>query len=244
MSEQQIKKTEDWRYLVSVGHESTSYEGFYAVASSVRNRVQQQNKSYRQIVTAANQYQGYSSANIGKPINNDVDRAAMDILKGGVSSVKDYTMFFGRIGKNDIWYEADKCGSNIPIIAAPSDNLHNVFYKSFGSVHNAKSTKTKDAVILYDGVTGKWNFAGTKYTPSGSSKSDSSTKVPSGHFTKGTPEASAVIEWNKNQNYTTDYIKKVQIAVGVKDDGDIGINTINAIYSYQIRLCNVFEAHT
>lgn len=237
MSENQIKKTEDWKYLVSLGHESTSYIGFHAVASSVRNRVKQQGKSYKQIVTASGQYQGYRSSDIGNPVNGDVSRAALDILKGSDSSVKDYTMFFGRYGKHDIWYESSKCGSNTPIVAAPNDNLHNVFYKTWGTVHNAKDDKTKDAVTIYDYKSDKWNFSGVNTTSTNSkSTTNSSTKQSyNDHFVKGSPEALEVIDWNKGQNYTETYIKKVQLKIGVKDDGIIGTNTINAIYNYQVK---------
>ena len=40
-SDEEIKKTDDWKYLASIGEEAKTYEGFYDVASSVRNRVQQ-----------------------------------------------------------------------------------------------------------------------------------------------------------------------------------------------------------
>ena len=53
------------------------------------------------------------------------------------------------------------------------------------------------------------------------------------YYVKGSVKAKEAIAWNKNRNYSKDYIKAVQKKVGTNDDGSIGTNTINAIHDYQ-----------
>lgn len=146
---------EDYDYLVALGGEATTYDGFYAVACSVRNRVRANNSSYKAIVTSPGQYTGYNSSEIGKPKNDDIKKAAIAVLRGGDSTVGDYQNFFGRSGSHDIWYEANKCGKNIPIVIG-TGAYRNVFYSKWGDCHNALDTKTNDAVTLYSASEKKW----------------------------------------------------------------------------------------
>lgn len=150
---------EDFSYLVALAGESGSYDGFYAVASSVRNRVNSPRyvgNTYKAIITAANQYTGYSSSRVANPYNasTDVIRAAVDILRGGESSVGSCCSFFSydRSYNYDIWAEAGvefyNWGGNI---------FHN------GGVHNHVLNKTAGAVIIWDHVTRTYIYpSGTK----------------------------------------------------------------------------------
>lgn len=53
------------------------------------------------------------------------------------------------------------------------------------------------------------------------------------YYPKDAPDTVARITWNKNQNYTENYIKAFQALIGTGADGDIGTNTVNAIRHYQ-----------
>lgn len=143
---------EDLDYLVALAGEDRTYEGFYAVACCVRNRCQQLGKTVKEVITAPGQFTGYNTADIGNYSNKDVYNAAIEVLRGGKSTVKDYMFYFGRSNGYDIWYEANKCGSNVPIVVGTGP-CRNVFYKNSGDVHNHVANKTSDAVTLYkDGV--------------------------------------------------------------------------------------------
>lgn len=139
---------EDLDYMVALSGEASSYEGFYAVACCVRNRCTQQGKSVKQVVTAPGQFAGFKTSNIGNYSNKDVYNAAVEVLRGGQSTIKDYMFFFGRSNGHDIWYEANRCGSNTPIVVGIGD-YRNVFFKNWGDCHNAKDNKTADAVTIY-----------------------------------------------------------------------------------------------
>lgn len=69
----------------------------------------------------------------------------------------------------------------------------------------------------------------------GTSYANNSSGNAANHFKKGSTAANNVIAWNKNRNYTKEYIKSFQRKVNVEDDGYIGVNTINGIYNYQVK---------
>lgn len=146
---------EDYNYLVALGGESSSYQGFYAVACSVRNRVQASGTSYKAVITAKGQYAGFNTSEIGNPRNDNVKKAAVAVLRGSASTVGSAQYFFGRVNGYDMWAESSKCitFSNIG---------NNIFYAPYGSVHNKKASKTSDAVIIFDNSSKKWVY------PSGS----------------------------------------------------------------------------
>ncbi len=236
-SDAEIKASTDWKYLVALSNESKSYDGFYAVASAVRNRVKQSGfpNTYKGVVTQSKQFAGYRAADIGKPQNASISKAAVDVLKGGASSVKDYPFFLGRVSGYDMWYEKSKAGSDTPIVAAPGDNMHNVFFKKWGTVHNMAKKKTSDAVTLYDAKAGKWTMNGAKGTQTQSSSSKGSAKqavVSNGK----TLDVDAIKEWYKAQNYSQAFIKEIQAKIGLKGkevDGKIGPQTINRVADWQ-----------
>lgn len=147
---------EDYNYLVACGGEDpSSYEGFYAVACCIRNRVQASGKSYRQVVSHPGQFQGYDPAEVGRPRNDYVKTAAIAVLRGGPSSVGSSQYFFGRIQGYDIWAESD-----VPefYVWGSDSNLKNVFYTEYGKLHNWKSNKSAGAIIIYDNTSHTWNF--------------------------------------------------------------------------------------
>ena len=144
---------EDYNYLTAVGKESSSYEGFYAVASSIRNRVNAYGRSYKSIITQSGQYAGYEPSHIGNPINSDVNRAAIDILRGAPSSVGSCRDFFGRVNGYDMWAD-----TNVEEFYNVGGN---VFYNNLGDghrVHNKAPNKTPGAITIYDHTTGTWLY--------------------------------------------------------------------------------------
>lgn len=145
---------EDYSYLVALGAEATDYEGFYAVACSVRNRVQTRGLSYKAIVSDSSQYSGYHTEEIGNPRNDDIKRAAVAVLRGGASTVGDAQYFFGRVEGYDLWYSPSQVSST-PVVVGTGIN-RNVFYNPYGSVHNKLPSKTADAVVLWDCTTKTW----------------------------------------------------------------------------------------
>lgn len=145
---------EDYSYLVALGGEASDYEGFYAVACSVRNRVQANGSSYKAVISARNQYSGYHTEELGNPRNNDVKRAAVAVLRGGASTVGSAQYFFGRVDGYDLWYSPSQVEES-PIVVG-SGTYRNVFYTKYGSVHNKLQSKTADAVVLWDCTTKTW----------------------------------------------------------------------------------------
>lgn len=149
---------EDYNYLVSIGAESGSYEGFYAVACCVRNRVNNGGGSYKAVVTAPGQFAGFRSNEIGNPRNENVKQAALAVLRGEPSTVGNATYFFGRVNGYHLWAEGTKCETFTNI-------GNNIFYGPYGSLHNKKSSLTSDAIIIYDKDSKKWNYpSGTTWT--------------------------------------------------------------------------------
>lgn len=142
---------EDYEYLVALGGESSTYNGFYAVACCVRNRVQRSNSSYKTEVTRTNQFSGFHTDEIGKPRNDDVKKAAVAVLRGGASTIGNSYFFFGRMNGWELWAEQDisefyNVGGNI---------FYN--YEDLGKLHN-RSDKRTDKDILICGKAGNWKY--------------------------------------------------------------------------------------
>lgn len=148
---------EDYNYLVALGGESSSYNGFYAVACCVRNRVERNNSSYKIEVTKTGQFTGFHSNEVGNPRNEAVKKAAIAVLRGGESTIDDCYFFFGRKKGYDMWAEPD--------IDKFYNVGNNIYYNEYGKLHNQKNTKTDGAIIIYDNSSNTWKYpSGTFYT--------------------------------------------------------------------------------
>jgi len=149
---------EDYDYLVAIGFEDDAYIGFYAVASCVRNRVNSPHfpNSYKNVVQAQNQFSGYRPSEIGLPRTVGVKIAAVKVLGGRHSTVKDYLFF--RSSKSNIWFNSVAVGSNLPIVIDSGrkdiDNRRNVYYMNYGDV-NIGNSSTGD-IILFFGGSDRW----------------------------------------------------------------------------------------
>lgn len=141
---------EDYNYLVALGNESKSYNGFYAVACCVRNRVNANGSSYRSEVTKSGQFAGYDPNHVGRPLNEDIKKAAVAVLRGGPSTIGDCYFFLGRVGGHDMWAE--------PNIDKFYNVGNNIYFNGWGNVHNSKDNKTSGAIIIYDCKTGTWKY--------------------------------------------------------------------------------------
>lgn len=153
---------EDYDYLVAIGGESKTYEGFYAVASSVRNRVNAYGRSYKSIVSQQytdsegkvhKQYSAYNTSRIGNPENTDINRAAIDILRGAPSSVSGCRDFFGRIKDYDMWADAG--------VEEFYNVGGNIFYNNLGDnkrAHNKAPNIPADAIMIYNNATSTWVY--------------------------------------------------------------------------------------
>lgn len=142
---------EDYEYLVALGGESSSYDGFYAVACCLRNRVQRNGSSYKAEVTRPGQFAGYHTSEVGKPRNEDVKKAAIAVLRGGASTIGNSYFFFGRINGWDLW--ADSGISEFYNIQG------NIFYnyEDYGKLHNKSNKRTINDILIYDAA-GKWIY--------------------------------------------------------------------------------------
>lgn len=99
----------DYNYLVALGGESSSYEGFVAVAYVVLNRVEEWDKPFNEIINK-NQFAGFNENEIGMPRNEKIEQAALDVLQGKIDNPIGEALFFrGRTNNNDLWIEKDKC---------------------------------------------------------------------------------------------------------------------------------------
>ena len=142
---------EDYNYLLALSGESNTYEGFYAVACCVRNRIKENPKlSYRDVITAPNQFTGFKVDSIGKPLNDDIKRAAVEVLRGGKSTVGSATHFFGRLNNRYLWCDKEKCEYFINIGG-------NIFYAPFGSVSNNSETMPEEGLLICDNK-GNWEY--------------------------------------------------------------------------------------
>lgn len=148
---------EDFEYLCSVGREcSTDYEGFYAVASCVLNRVKSgKYDSIKTAVTAPGQFEGYreiGSAEYNKYKTQEVTDAAVNILLAKDSTIGDSTYFYGRVNGFDLW--ADASVTEFYVIGG------NVFFNSANrsKVHNQSTAVSAGDIIIYDSSAGTWNF--------------------------------------------------------------------------------------
>ena len=143
---------DDYNYLVALGGESGSYDGFYAVACCVRNRVTASGgtQTIKDVVTAPGQFAGYNENEVGKPRNEDVKQAAVAMLRGGASTIGDCRYFFGRVTGYDLWAEPD--------ISEFYNVGYNIYYSEYGKLHNKKNNKTAGAIIIYDNSTKTWLY--------------------------------------------------------------------------------------
>lgn len=156
---------EDFDYLTAVGHEHfVTYEGFYAVASCVLNRLQQNNKysTIKQVVTADGQFTGFNtpgSSAYKKYCTQEVIDAAVDALLERTSSIGDSYYFYGRVDGFDLW--VDSGCTEFYLIGG------NVFVNSenYPHLHNMTSGRTSNDICIWDASTGKWCFEnGYHYT--------------------------------------------------------------------------------
>ncbi len=147
---------EDYQYLVALGGESSSYEGFYAVACCVRNRVNTNNSSYKSEVTKSGQFSGYNPSEVGNPRNDDVKKAAVAVLRGGSSTIGNCYFFLGRYNGWDMWAESD--------ISEFYNVGGNVYFNGWGKVHNKSNAMQSGDILIWDDSADKWLYGpGSKY---------------------------------------------------------------------------------
>lgn len=142
---------EDYEYLVALGGESNSYNGFYAVACCVRNRVQRNGSSYKIEVTRTGQFSGFHTDEIGNPRSEDVKKAAVAVLRGGASTIGNSYFFFGRCTGYELWANQDisefyNVGGNI---------YYN--YEDYGKLHNYSNKRGDDDILICDAA-GNWKY--------------------------------------------------------------------------------------
>lgn len=160
---------EDFVYLTSVGQECfADYDGFYAVASCVVNRLKTgRYNSIREVVTAEAQFEGFmcpvsSFSGYAKYCTQEVKDAAVNILLGGESSVGNSYYFRGRVNGKDMW--ADPGISEFYVWSG------NVFYtmeddKNGCEVHNDYGeVSPANGILIFDDSEGQWAYqSGTHY---------------------------------------------------------------------------------
>jgi hypothetical protein len=140
---------EDLDYMAALINESSSYEGCLAVASVVANRAKAGNTSIKSVVTASGQFAGYSSADVGRYSNTNLFNASVAILRGDASSVVgNCRYFFGRINGWDVWAEN---GAGLVYNIGG-----NVFYSTYGTVHNKSSASHTIDQTIYSASQSKW----------------------------------------------------------------------------------------
>lgn len=135
--------------------ENRNTEGFIAVAYVVLNRAERDNKTIQEVADPS-QFTGYDKDYNIDEIPEEIKEAAKEVLCGTVENpIGDAYFFFGRINGYDLWIEADSC-------TYVKEVRGNVFYNydDFGKVHNMQTTKTEDALIIYDATAGAWNYSG------------------------------------------------------------------------------------
>lgn len=148
-----LYSAEDYSYMVALGGESGSYEGFYAVAWCVINRARANGTSIKAEVTKSGQFSGYHQNEVNNPRNEDIKRAAVAALRGGESSIGDSVFFFGRRDGHDLWAE--------PNIPAFYNIGNNVYYKKWGDLHNTGRCPDGGILIYSEGT---WYYpAGSRY---------------------------------------------------------------------------------
>lgn len=154
---------EDFVYMTAVGGECfNDYEGFYAVASCVMNRIKSgRYPNVKSAVTATGQFLGYNC-----PVENasaysnfctqEVRDAAVNVLLGGESNIGDAYFFRGRVSDKDMW--ADPNISEFYVWGG------NVFYTYADAskktvVHNDKGETSPDyGILIYDDSNNQWQF--------------------------------------------------------------------------------------
>ncbi len=151
---------EDFLYLeATLAGESNTYEGMVAVGYEILNRCKKYGKNVKEVVTPKMQYTGFKAENLGKISNQDATDAAIAVLKNEVENpIGNITNHFGRINGYDLWCEGNVCTDIIVING-------NVFYEPYGAGHNCQTTKTADAIVLYDSENGGgWLYDGVVKT--------------------------------------------------------------------------------
>lgn len=146
------------RAVVNVmAHEaySTSYDGCVAVASVIRNRMND--------AAFPNTYEGVCNDGMGSKAaydNSDCPenylKAAQYILSGGQSNVGNAKFWFCKTQGKPLWAEPDCLGfANVG---------NNIFYDNWGEVHTSKDLPASGAYILICSADGEYNYPdGTSY---------------------------------------------------------------------------------
>lgn len=152
---------EDYDYLVALSEEDNTYEGFYAVACNVRARVNNNayEDSFKKVVTSGAYV--FAPAHVGRIDIGDNDRnpirnAAVSVLRGGHTTIKDYCFFYGRINGNDMWFDKNQVGQNLPIVIG-SGPFRNVYGARLEDLHNKGTGGSGNNIVtLYDDSESKW----------------------------------------------------------------------------------------
>lgn len=146
---------DDFGYLYAtiIGECASSNEGACAVGYCILNRVENSKfpSTIREVVTAPGQFAGFHADKVNGPYTNTlVKNATVACLKKSAPNpIGDYCFFFGRLSGYDLWYEYTKGPKPIQVGG-------NVFHAGGGYVHNKKTEKTADAVIIWSASENKW----------------------------------------------------------------------------------------
>lgn len=150
---------EDFKYLAAtLAGEANTYEGYVALVYEILNRCKSRGKSVKEVVTQHGQYTGFRESKVEVMPDDLTGGAIIAVLRGEVDNpIGDCEYHFGRINGYDLWYEEKKCKI---VIVIGNDKDKNVFFNPYGSVHNQKESKTDDAVVIYNHITGVWELDG------------------------------------------------------------------------------------
>ena len=169
--EQGLYSKEDFTYLAFVvSGEAGTFEGYVAVAYEVLNRCNSRGKSVKEIVIEQGQYtcikeymKNLTSSELTDYMDNfmsdDIIRGAVvAVLRGEAENpIGNIENHFGKINGYDVWYENKVCKT---VIVIGEESFRNVFFYPPGSVHNKMSTKTDDAVVIYNSEESRWELDG------------------------------------------------------------------------------------
>jgi hypothetical protein len=141
---------EDLDYMCALTGEASGYTANLAVVSTVLNRSKAYNMSIKDVVTANNQYAGYNKSAVGNySIDVDLFNASVALLRGDESSiVGDCKYFFGKVNGNDLW--AEKGAGTVYNYGS------NIFYSSWGKVHNSKGSTPSNGYCIYKCSSKEW----------------------------------------------------------------------------------------
>ena len=151
---------ENYEELLAFEGENKNYEGFVAVAYVVLNRAIRDNMTISE-VGETGAFSAYNPNYDINEINNEVKKAAEDVLSGKVENpIGDAYFFFGRVKGYDLWVETDGC-SYVKVVRG------NVFYTydDYGKVHNKYPFNDFDSnkqMVIYNVSleNGKWIYDG------------------------------------------------------------------------------------